>query len=52
MAATTSSFTAFALAPGVLKTGIPRSLHRARGMLLTPAPARAIAVTESGISSS
>ena len=50
MAAATSSFTALALAPGVLKTGIPRSLQTSSGMLFTPAPARAIAVTDSGIS--
>ena len=40
---TTSSATALALAPGVLKTTMPCSLHRSRGMLLTPAPARAMA---------
>ena len=40
---TTSSATALALAPGVLKTTMPCSLHRSRGMLLTPAPARAVA---------
>ena len=39
----TSSATALALAPGVLKTTMPCSLHRSRGMLLTPAPARAMA---------
>ena len=52
MAAATNSFTAFALAPGVLNTGIPRSLQSASGMLLTPAPARAMAVTDSNISAS
>ena len=52
MAAATNSFTAFALAPGVLNTGIPRSLQSASGMLLTPAPARAMAVTDSSISAS
>ena len=39
----TSSFTAFAFAPGVLK--IPFSEHFSTGMLLTPAPALAIALT-------
>ena len=38
----TSSLTALALAPGVLKTTIPASLHLSIGILLTPAPARAI----------
>ena len=42
-AVNTSSFTAFALAPGVLKTTIPCSVHLSTGILLTPAPARAIA---------
>jgi len=41
----TSSFTAFAFAPGVLKTTIPFSEHFSTGMLLTPAPALAIALT-------
>ena len=49
MAAATNSFTALAFAPGVLKTGMPRSLQAESGMLLTPAPARAMAVTESSI---
>ena len=39
----TSSATAFAFAPGVLKTTMPCSLQRSSGMLFTPAPARAIA---------
>src|SRR6478736_1924946 len=46
--AMTSSFTALALAPGVLKTGMPRAASAATGMLLVPAPARATAITESG----
>ena len=50
IAAITSSFTAFALAPGALKTGTPRALMSATGMLLTPAPARPIAFTLRGIS--
>mmetsp|Transcript_598 Transcript_598/g.1638 ORF Transcript_598/g.1638 Transcript_598/m.1638 type:complete len:241 (+) Transcript_598:1428-2150(+) len=36
----TSSLTAFALAPGVLNTGMPSSVMRATGMLLVPAPQR------------
>ena len=43
----TSSLTALALAPGVLKTTTPSLAHSSRGMLLTPAPARAMA-TSSG----
>ena len=39
----TSSLTALAFAPGVLKTTIPFSVHLSMGMLLTPAPARATA---------
>ena len=39
----TSSATALALAPGVLNTTMPCSLQRSSGMLLTPAPARAMA---------
>ena len=39
----TSSFTAFALAPGVLNTTTPASAHLSSGMLFTPAPARATA---------
>ena len=41
--ASVSSLTAFAFAPGVLKTTIPFSLHLSIGMLFTPAPARATA---------
>src|SRR5687767_725691 len=40
MPASTSSFTALALAPGALNTGMPRLESAATGMLLTPAPAR------------
>ena len=43
--AITSSLTPFALAPGVLNTTIPCSAQSCNGMLLTPAPARAIALT-------
>jgi hypothetical protein len=50
MLASTSSFTAFAFAPGALKTGTPRALIAATGMLLVPAPARPIARTLAGIS--
>ena len=39
----TSSLTALALAPGVLNTAMPCSEHLSIGILLTPAPARAIA---------
>ena len=46
--AITSSFTAFAFAPGVLKTTIPFSAHFSSGILLTPAPALAIASRLSG----
>ena len=49
-AAKTISLTAFALAPGVLKTGIPIFEHSSTGILLTPAPALTIALTEEGIS--
>ena len=49
IAASTSSFTAFALAPGALKTGTPRRESAATGMLLVPAPARPIAFTLCGI---
>src|SRR5688500_19143092 len=45
MPAMTSSLTAFAFAPGALKTGIPRLESRATGMLFVPAPARATAFT-------
>ena len=48
MAAITSSFTALALAPGVLKTTMPLSEQRSMGILLVPAPARAMARRESG----
>src|SRR5688572_3705965 len=44
--AITSSLTALALAPGALKTGIPRSVMVTTGMLFTPAPARPIAFSE------
>ena len=40
----TNSLTPFALAPGVLNTTIPLSAALSRGMLLTPAPALAIAL--------
>ena len=50
--AITSSFTPLALAPGVLNTTIPFSAHASTGMLLTPAPARAITFTLSGSSMS
>ena len=43
MAAITSSFTPFALAPGVLNTTMPFFAYSAWGMLFTPAPARATA---------
>ena len=48
MAQITSSFTALALAPGVLNTTIPASEQRSTGMLFTPAPARAMAQRFSG----
>src|SRR5712671_515353 len=44
--ASTSSFTAFALAPGALKTGTPRLESAGTGMLLTPAPARPTALSD------
>ncbi len=44
--ASTSSFTPLALAPGVLNTTIPFSVHLSIGILLTPAPARATAFRE------
>ncbi len=47
--ATTSSFTALALAPGVLNTGMPALEYSATGMLLVPAPARATAFTDGSI---
>jgi len=40
---TASSLTALALAPGVLNTTMPFSEQRSMGMLLVPAPARAMA---------
>ena len=49
IAASTSSLTALAFAPGALNTGTPRSLIALTGMLLVPAPARAIATTLAGI---
>ena len=50
MPASTSSFTALALAPGALNTGTPRALIASTGMLLVPAPARPMAFTLAGIS--
>ncbi len=50
-AARTSSLTALAFAPGVLNTGIPRSVHAGTGILFTPAPALAIAISVDGTSS-
>ena len=38
----TNSFTAFAFAPGVLKTAIPLEVQKSIGILLVPAPARKI----------
>ncbi len=49
MPASTSSFTALAFAPGALKTGTPRALIAATGMLLVPAPARPMARTLVGM---
>ena len=46
--AKTASLTAFALAPGVLKTTIPAAVASSIGILLVPAPARAIALRLSG----
>ena len=48
--ASTSSFTPFALAPGVLNTTTPFSAYSLTGILLTPAPARATAQTLFGSS--
>ena len=48
--ARTNSFTAFAFAPGVLKTTIPFSVHKSIGILFTPTPALDIAFKESFIS--
>jgi len=50
--ASTSSFTALALAPGVLKTTMPFLAISATGMLFVPAPARATATTDEGTSMS
>ena len=50
--ARTSSLTALALAPGVLNTGIPRSVREVTGILLVPAPARATASTDPGTAES
>ena len=47
-APTTSSATALALAPGVLNTTMPAAVHLSMGMLLVPAPARAMASRLSG----
>ena len=47
--AITSSLTALAFAPGVLKTGMPSLLSFATGMLFVPAPARPTHSTLSGI---
>ena len=47
-AARTCSLTALAFAPGVLNTTIPLSAHLSSGILLTPAPALAIARRLSG----
>src|SRR5437868_4758565 len=46
MPASTSSFTAFAFAPGALNTGTPRLESAGTGMLLTPAPARPTALSD------
>ncbi len=48
-AASTSSLTALALAPGALNTGTPRFDISATGMLLVPAPARPMARTLAGM---
>ena len=48
MPSTTSSLTPLALAPGVLKTTMPFSEHLSMGILLTPAPALAMAFTLEG----
>ncbi len=49
MPASTSSFTALALAPGALNTGMPFFESASTGMLLVPAPARPTARRMSGI---
>ena len=51
-AARTISLTAFAFAPGVLKTTTPFFEHCWTGTLFTPAPALAIALSELSKSSS
>ena len=48
MPQSTSSLTELALAPGVLNTTMPSSAQRSSGMLLTPAPARAMARSPAG----
>ena len=49
MPAATSSFTALALAPGRIENDDAFAQYNdRRGMLFTPAPARAIALTDSG----
>ena len=48
----TNSFTPLAFAPGVLNTTTPLSAHLSNGILLTPAPALAIAKRLSGKSKS
>jgi hypothetical protein len=52
MPASTSSFTALALAPGALNTGMPIFVSFSTGMLFTPAPARPTALSDFGISMS
>src|SRR6185295_5707902 len=51
MPASTSSFTALALAPGALNTGMPFFDRASTGMLLVPAPARPTARRLSGSAS-
>ena len=46
----TSSLTALAFDPGVLKTGIPSAVSSSTGMLFVPAPQRAMARVEGGTS--
>ena len=48
--AMTISFTPLAFAPGVLNTTMPFWAHFSKGMLFTPAPARATASRFSGSS--
>ena len=50
--ASVSSHTALALAPGVLNTHTPACEQRSMGMLLTPAPARAMDSSVAGSSMS